>query len=213
MSVRARTIVYNSERVKSAELSTYEDLGAVKWKKRLCLRTSKKVYNQSLVAMIIARLGEKKTEEVIKSWVANLATDVFSNDTKVMQAVAAGQCDVGIVNTYYYGRLMKKDPSLPLALFWPNQKSSGVHVNVSGAALTKFGKNRRPALHFLEWLSSEKAQHLFTDANMEYPANPRVKPHAVVASWGSFKQDRINVSKAGKLQARAVMLMDRVGYK
>ena len=213
MSVRARTIVYHTKRVKPAELSTYEDLGAPKWKNRLCLRTSKKVYNQSLVATMIARMGEKKSEAVVKAWIVNLATDVFSNDTKVMQAITAGQCDVGIVNTYYYGRLMKKDPTLPLALFWPNQKSSGVHVNVSGAALTKFGKHRREALDFLEWLSSEKAQNLFADANMEYPANPRIPPHPAVKTWGDFKQDNINVSKAGALQARAVMLMDRAGYK
>ena len=105
-SVRARTIVYNTNKVKPSDLSTYEDLADSKWKGRLCLRTSKKVYNQSLTAMLIAQHGEKKTEELVKGWVANLAVEPFSNDTKVMEAIAAGQCDVGIVNTYYYGRLM-----------------------------------------------------------------------------------------------------------
>ncbi|MDO8706893.1 MAG: extracellular solute-binding protein [Sulfuricaulis sp.] len=213
LSVRARTIVYSTARVKPAELSTYESLGDKKWHGRLCLRTSKKVYNQSLVAMMIARLGEAKTEQVVKSWVANLATDVFPDDTKLMEAMAAGQCDVGIVNTYYFGRLMKKQPEAPLALFWPNQKDRGVHVNVSGAGVTAHAKHRQAAVKFLEWLSSKQAQNMFADENLEYPANPQVKPAAMVATWGQFKQDTINVSKAGSLQVKAVMLMDRAGYK
>ncbi|MDH3310746.1 MAG: Fe(3+) ABC transporter substrate-binding protein [Gammaproteobacteria bacterium] len=213
LSVRARTIVYSTARVKPADLSTYEALGDSKWKGRLCLRTSKKVYNQSLVAMLIARHEEPKTEKLVKSWVANLATDVFPDDTKVMEAILAGQCDVGIVNTYYFGRLEKKQPGLPLALFWPNQKDRGVHVNVSGAGITAHAPHRAEAVKFLEWLSSEKAQNLFADENLEYPANPKVKPAQSVAAWGKFKQDTINVSKAGGLQAKAVMLMDRAGYK
>lgn len=213
LSVRARTIVYSTARVKPADLSTYEALGDPKWKGRLCLRTSKKVYNQSLVAMMIARLGELKTESIVKSWVANLATDVFPDDTKLMEAIIAGQCDVGIVNTYYYGRLMKKQPRAALALFWPNQADRGVHVNVSGAGITAHAKHREAAVKFLEWLSSEKAQNLFADENLEYPANPKVNAHPSVAEWGTFKQDAINVSQAGSLQPQAVMLMDRAGYK
>lgn len=213
LSVRARTIVYNTKEVQPSDLSTYEDLGNPKWKKRLCLRTSKKVYNQSLVAMMISEHGEAKTEQIIKSWVNNLATDVFADDTQVMKAIAAGQCDVGIVNTYYYGRLMVKEPKLPLALFWPNQNGSGVHVNISGAGITKHAKHEQAALKLLEWLSSEKVQNLFSDTDMEYPANPKVAPDKRVAAWGSFKQNLINVSKAGELQDEAVKLMDRVGYK
>jgi iron(III) transport system substrate-binding protein len=213
LSIRARTIVYSSARVKPQELSTYEDLGGSRWKGRLCLRTSKKVYNQSLVAMMIARLGEARTEQIVRAWVGNLATDVFPDDTKLMEAIAAGQCDVGIVNTYYYGRLMQKQPSFRLALFWPNQRDRGVHVNVSGAGITTHAKHRAAAVRFLEWLSSARAQNLFADADMEYPVNPAVKPHPAVAAWGNFKQDTINVSEAGRRQAQAVMLMDRAGYK
>lgn len=213
LSVRARTIVYSTKRVQPAELSTYEDLAHPRWKGRLCLRTSKKVYNQSLVAMMIARLGEKKTEEIVRGWVGNLATDVFPDDTGLMKAILAGQCDVGIVNTYYFGRLKRQDPEAPIALFWPNQKDRGVHVNVSGAAVTRYARHRAEAVRFLEWMSSEQAQNLFADANLEYPANPRVRPHPIVAAWGSFKHDTINVSEAGRLQAQAVMLMDRAGYK
>jgi iron(III) transport system substrate-binding protein len=213
LSVRARTIVYNSARVRPAELSSYEALAEPKWKGRLCLRTSKKVYNQSLVAMMIARLGEAQTEAIVRGWIANLATDPLPDDTKVMEAVAAGQCDVGVVNTYYYGRLMKKSPDLKLALHWPNQQDRGVHVNVSGAGVTAHAPHRAAAVKFLEWLSTPEAQRLFADENMEYPANPAAKPHPTVAAWGGFRQDTINVAEAGRRQAQAVMLMDRAGYK
>ncbi|OGT19355.1 MAG: Fe(3+) ABC transporter substrate-binding protein [Gammaproteobacteria bacterium RBG_16_57_12] len=213
LSIRARTVVFNTRKVSAGELSTYEDLADPKWRGRLCLRTSNKVYNQSLVAMMIAELGETRTEQVVKGWVANLATDVFPDDTKMMEAIAAGQCDVGIGNTYYFGRLKEKDASLPIALFWPNQQGSGVHVNISGAGVTRFAKHEQAAIRFLEWLSSAQAQNLFADANLEYPVNPAVKAHPTVEGWGAFKQNLINVSKAGELQVQAVKLMDRVGYK
>ena len=213
LSVRARTIFYNTQKVKPEDLSSYEDLADAKWKGRLCLRTSKKVYNQSLTAMMIEEHGEPKTEQIIKGWVGNLATDVFPDDTKMLEAVGAGQCDVGIANTYYYGRLMDKNPKLPIAVYWANQKTKGVHVNVSGAGITRHAKNPAGAQKLIEWLSSDKAQNLFTDLDMEYPANPAIKPHAKLLAWGTFKQNLINVTKAGELQANAVKLMDRAGYK
>ncbi len=213
LSVRARTIVFNTKKVDLKELSTYEALGDPQWKKRVCLRTSKKVYNQSLIATMIATMGAEKTEKVVRSWMANLATDVFPDDTEVMKAILAGICDVGIVNSYYYGRLAGENPNLPLALFWPNQGDRGVHVNISGAGVVRHAKHEKEAVRLLEWLSSEKAQSLFADVNLEYPANPKVAPHPTVAAWGTFKQDTINVDIAGKLQIEAVKLMDRVGYK
>ncbi len=217
LSVRARTIVYNPNKVKAGELTTYEDLTNPKWKGRLCLRTAKKVYNQSLVAMMIGEYGELKTEQIVRGWVANLATAPYPDDTKAMEAVAAGLCDATVVNTYYFGRLIEKKPGLPLAIFWPNQSAkadnAGVHVNVSGAGVTKHAKNPVEAAKLLAWLSSSKAQNLYADVNMEYPANPKIKPDPLVAGWGKFKQNLINVSEAGKLQAKAVMLMDRAGYK
>ena len=213
LSIRARTIVYNTEKVKPEDLSTYESLAEPGWKGRLILRTSKKVYNQSLVAMFLAEHGDEKTEEIVSGWVGNLAAQPFSSDTKVLEAIAAGQGDVGIVNTYYYARLMKKKPNLPLELYWPNQGTNGVHVNISGAGVTRNAKHREEAVKLLEWLSSEKAQHLFADSNMEYPANPRVEPHPVVLAWGEFKQNLINLENAGKLQAAAVRIMDRAGYR
>jgi iron(III) transport system substrate-binding protein len=213
LSVRARTIAYATDRVKPEELSSYEDLADAKWKGRLCLRTSKKVYNQSLVATLIARHGEQQAQQIVEGWVANLAAPPFSNDTKALEAVAAGQCDVTIVNTYYFGRLQKKQPDINLALFWPNQDSSGVHVNVSGAGITAHAKHPQAARALLEWLSSEQAQRVFAAVNMEYPANPAVQPDPVVAAWGDFKADQLNVSEAGRLQTDAIKLMDRAGYR
>ena len=217
LSIRARTMVYNPNKVKPGELTTYEDLANPKWKDRLCLRTSKKVYNQSLVAMMIHEHGEQKTEQMVRGWVANLATDPLPDDTKAMEAVAAGLCDATLVNTYYFGRLMEKKPNLPLAIFWPNQndknKNAGVHVNVSGAGVTKHAKHKQEAVRLLEWLSSDKAQNLYADVNLEYPVNTKTKADPTVAAWGSFKQNLINVAEAGKLQTKAVMLMDRAGYK
>jgi iron(III) transport system substrate-binding protein len=213
LSERARTIVYSTERVQPGELSTYEDLADSKWRGRLCLRTSKKVYNQSLVATLIARHGEEKAEQIVRGWVANLAAAPFSNDTKAMQAVAAGQCDVTVVNTYYFGRLQKEQPDIKLAIFWPNQDSSGVHINVSGAGVTRHAKHPEAAQKLLEWLSSEAAQAEFAGLNMEYPVNPKVPADPAVAAWGAFKADELNVNEAGRLQADAIRLMDRAGYR
>lgn len=213
LSVRARTIVYSTERVKPSELSTYEALAGKEFKGRLCLRTSKKVYNQSLVGTMIAQLGEEKAEQVVAGWVKNLAVPPFSNDTKTIQAIVAGQCDVAIVNTYYFGRLESKQPDIPVALYWPNQEGRGVHVNVSGAGVTKHSDNKAEAQKLIEWLASEEAQSMFAGLNKEYPVNAAVKPVPQVAAWGEFKGDTVNVSEAGRLQGKATMLMDKVGYK
>ena len=213
LSLRARTIVYSTKRVRPDELSTYENLADAQWKGRLVLRTSKKVYNQSLVAMLIKEHGESEAARIVKGWVDNLSAPPFSNDTMVMEAIIAGQGDVGIVNSYYYGRLVKKDPTIPLAIFWPNQLTGGVHVNVSGAGIVAASKNKNEAVTFLEWLSTETAQQMFADVNMEYPVNPKVTANSAVSAWGSFKQNEINLKNAGENQAAAIQLMDRAGYK
>lgn len=213
LSVRARTIIYNKKFVNPAKLSTYEALADPEWKGKLCLRTSKKVYNQSLVATMIATLGEQKTEAVVRGWVANLATDVFADDTALIRAVAAGQCDVGIVNTYYLARELDKNPNLPVGLFWANQKERGVHVNISGAGVTKHAPNAAGGQKLIEWLSGDTAQGIYTNDDFEYPANPKIKPDSIIRHWGPFKMDLINVSKAGELQGAATRLMDRAGYR
>jgi iron(III) transport system substrate-binding protein len=212
LSVRARTIVYSTERVKPEELSTYESLTDPKWRGKLCLRTSKSVYNQSLVAMLIAQHGEPKTEEVVRGWVANLATTPFANDILLMQAIVAGQCDIGIVNTYYFGRLQRDEPSIPIKLFWADQSGDGTHVNISGAGVTAHTQNADKSLKFLEWLSQPESQAMIAGLDLEYPASPKKEPDALVASWGTFKPSPLNVARAGELQPAAVRLMDRAGY-
>ncbi len=212
LSLRARTIVYSTERVKPAELSTYEALADQNWEGRLCLRSSKKVYNQSLTATLIETHGAAKAEQVVKGWVNNLATDPFADDTALIQAIDAGQCDVGIVNTYYYGRLHQQKPDLKAKLFWPNQADRGVHVNLAGAGVTKHAPHAEQAQQLLEWMTTEEAQGVFAGVNQEYPANPQVAPSKEVAAWGSFKADSIPVEVAGKRQAEAIRLMDRAGW-
>jgi iron(III) transport system substrate-binding protein len=189
-SQRARTIAYNPRKV-----------------------DPKTLYNQSLVAMMIKTLGEPQTERVVRGWVANLATDVFANDTALLEAIAAGQCDVGIVNSYYYGRIVRERPDFNVKLFWANQGAGGVHVNISGAGVVATSRNAAVAQRFLEWLSEGKAQEFFAASNMEYPTNPRVAKDPLVASWGTFQPSLINVVEAGRLQPAAVKLMDRAGYR
>lgn len=211
-SKRARTIFYNPRKVDIKELSTYEDLGSSKWRGRLCLRTSKKVYNQSLVAAMIAHNGEEKTERVIQSWVHNLAAPVFSSDSRLLEAIGSGHCHVGVANTYYYGQLLKKKPKIPVRIFWPNQEGRGVHINISGAGVVRSSKNPALARKFLEWLSEPRAQELLARGNMEYPVNRRVVSRVSHEQMGSFKGDRMDMVKIGVLQPKAVRLMDRVGY-
>ncbi|MDO4700670.1 MAG: extracellular solute-binding protein [Moraxella sp.] len=213
LSVRARTIFYNPQKVNANQLSTYADLANPKWKGKLCLRTSNNVYNQSLVATMIANQGQAKTEQMVKGWVANLATKPFANDTALLEAIGAGQCDVGIANTYYFGRLLDKKPNINVKVFFADQAGKGTHVNVSGAGVVKHSKNAAEAQKFIEWLSGAEAQNLFADLNNEYPANPRISPDPKVAKWGNFKHDFINVSVAGKNQAKAIMLMKKAGYQ
>lgn len=213
LSLRARTIFYNPDKVKADELSTYEDLADPKWKGKLCLRTSKKVYNQSLVASMIDHLGAEKTEQVVKGWVANLATDVFSDDTSLLEAIASGQCQVGIANSYYYGRIVEEKPNFPVKIFWANQNTTGTHMNVSGAGIVAKADNPEGALKLIEWLSSDEAQSIYASSDKEFPVKVGVPESELLKSWGTFKADDINVEKFGSLQGEAIQLMDKAGYK
>lgn len=218
LTVRARTIVYHTDRVHPEALSSYEDLADMQWRGHLCLRTAKKVYNQSLVATMIASLGMATTEQIVTGWVNNLALAPLANDTLVMEAIIANQCDVGIINSYYFGRLKHSQPDVPLALFWPNQQGSGsqargVHVNISGAGMTRYAKHPKQAKQLLEWLSGVTAQQQLMTLNLEYPVNPTVPPSDELQSFGSFRADAIHVSEAGRLQVEAIKLMDRVRYR
>ncbi len=213
LSVRARTIVYHPERVDAEALSTYEALAGEAWDGRLCLRTSQKVYNQSLVAMLIEQHGEAQTEEIVRGWVDNLATEPFSSDTRLIEAIEAGQCDVGIVNSYYLGRKLVEDADYPVTLFWANQETTGTHVNVSGAGVTRHAPRPEAAQALLEWLASPEAQAEFAQNNLEFPVNPNVEPRGIVKEWGEFRADDTPLQIAGERQAQAVRLMDRAGYR
>lgn len=213
LSLRARTIFYDPSKVSADQLSTYADLADPKWKGKLCLRTSKKVYNQSLVASMIEHLGAEKTEEIIRGWVDNLATDVFSDDTSMLEAIAAGQCEVGIANSYYYGRILDEKPNFPVKIFWANQGTTGTHVNVSGAGVVTGSDNPDGTLKLIEWLSSDEAQGIYASSDKEFPVKEGVDESEMLRSWGSFKKDDINVQKFGELQTQAIQMMDKAGYK
>ena len=213
LSKRARTIVFSSDQFKDNDFSTYEDLADPKWKGKLCLRTSKKVYNRSLIASMIDAYGFDKSKEVVSGWVSNLATEVFSNDTNALKAVSSGQCGVTIVNTYYLARLLDNPEYNNLSLFWANQSDRGVHVNISGAGVVKTSENKENAVLLLEYLSSNKAQDFYASANKEYPVLIGAKIDESIENWGSFSEHTINVSKLGSLQKEAVFLAQEVGYK
>ena len=214
LTVRARTIVYSKERVDALELANYEGLGNPKWRGRLCLRTSKKVYNKSLVATMIAAIGAEKTEMTLEGWMRNDPI-IHDSDGHLLQGIAEGQCDLGLVNTYYLGRKLAENPDYPVGLFWANQEDRGTHVNISGAGIVKNSRNVENGIQLLEFLSSPEAQNLFADDNMEYPVNPAVAPSDLLVDWwgSDFKRDSVNVATAGKLQAQAVKMMARVGYQ
>ncbi|WP_456406627.1 Fe(3+) ABC transporter substrate-binding protein [Thiolapillus sp.] len=220
LSQRARVIFYAKDRVKPEQLSTYEDLADPKWKKKICIRGSGNIYNQSLVASLIAANGVEATEEWAKGLVANMARPPKGGDRDQIKAAAAGQCDLAIANTYYYGKMLtsKKDPAQKQAaeamgLFWPNQNGRGAHVNVSGAGITKHAKNPVAALKLLEFLVSREAQKWYAEVNFEYPVNPEAEVSELVNSWGHFKSDQVNLDVLGKNNAEAVRLMDRAGWK
>ncbi|MEZ2740000.1 MULTISPECIES: extracellular solute-binding protein [Comamonas] len=217
LSQRERTIFYAADRVKPEQLSTYEDLADPKWKGKLCLRTSKQAYTQSLVAMLLAKHGVEKTEAITKGWVANLAGDVFTNDNSLLKAIAAGQCDVGIANTYYYGRILAKEPDFnkQVKLFWANQgkDEGGTHVNLSGAGVVKHAKNPEGARKLLEWLSSAKVQTAYTHGTYESPINKQAEADPIVKAWGKFTPSSLNAGDIGSHQAEAIKLLDRVGYR
>ena len=213
LSKRARTIVYSSDAVNSDDLSSYEDLALPKWNNKLCLRTSTKVYNRSLIASMIDAQGLEHSKMVVQGWVNNLATEVFSSDTQVLKAVSAGQCAVTIVNTYYLARLADDPQYSNLKLHWANQKSRGTHVNISGAGVVKSSKNKDAATKLLEWLSSEEAQESYADANKEFPVKSGIQVGETLKGWGEFKEDLISVEKLGSLQKEAVLLAQQAGYK
>ena len=221
MSQRARTMIYAKDRVKPEEMSTYEDLADPKWEKRLCVRSSGNIYNQSLTVSMIEAMGEKAAEEWAKKLVANFAKRPAGGDTDQLKAAAAGMCDIALVNTYYLGRMIKsknkknRDAAKKLAVFWPNQgeKERGVHVNVSGAGITKHARHVKAAQRLLEFLVTDESQKWYAEVNNEYPVVPSAPISDTLKSFGDFKADKLNLTVLGKNNGKAVRLMDRAGWK
>ena len=219
LTQRARTIFYAEDRVDPKTLSTYENLVDGEWKGRICIRSSSNIYNQSLVASLIEVHGESFAESWAKGIVANMARKPTGGDTDQLRAVAAGQCDLAISNTYYYGRLLDservedKKVVNTVKVFWPNQGDRGVHVNISGAAITKYAPNYDEAIKLLEFMVSDEVQAYYAKVNHEFPVVDSATVSATIQSLGSFKAHDLNLSILGENNKRAVMVMDRANWQ
>jgi iron(III) transport system substrate-binding protein len=219
-SARARVIVYNKGAVNPADVQNYEDLANPKLKGKVCTRSGSSVYNLSLMSALIEHWGERKAEDWARGVVANFARAPKGGDTDQILGVASGECGVAITNSYYYVRLLKSDKPedkkamQALGLVWPNQKSFGTHMNISGAGVLKSAPHRDAAVQYLEYLASDSAQAYFANGNNEWPVAKGVKPdNAALASLGNFKMDTLNVSALGKNQPLAQRIFDRAGFK
>lgn len=218
-SKRARVIMYNKAAVDPSELSTYEALADPKWEGRILIRSSSNIYNQSLVASLIEANGVEATEEWARAFVSNFAREPEGNDRAQIEAAAAGLGDIAIANTYYLPRYVEdEDPEKQavfdkIGVFFPNQDGRGAHVNISGAGVVANAPNAAAAKQFLEYLSGTEAQSFFAKGNNEYPVVEDADLAPVVAGFGTFKDDSVNVATYGENQTAAVQLMDRVGWK
>lgn len=223
LSLRARPIMYVKGEVDPGDLSTYEALADPEWKGRICIRSSSNVYNQSLVASMIAADGTEATQAWAEAIVANMARPPKGGDRDQIKAAAAGQCDIAIANTYYLAGMLKSDdagekaPAEKIAVFWPNQPGAGdgrgTHVNVSGAAITAASQNKDNAVKLIEFLVSPEAQAWYAEVNGEYPVREGVAISPVLAEWGEFKADDLDLVELGELNGAALMLMDRAGWQ
>lgn len=219
LSVRARPIIYSIERVNPDTLSTYEALAKPEFKGRVCIRSSSNIYNQSLVASMLAVGEPAKTAEFLNAFVKNFAQPPKGGDRDQIKAVANGICDVAIANTYYLAGMVhsnnaaQQDAASKVKIFWPNQEGRGTHINISGAGIIKSSKNREEAIKLLEFLVSKKAQAWYGETNFEYPVRSGVAYSALLESWGTFRADEVNLSKLGELNAEAVKLMDKAGWR
>lgn len=218
LTLRARPIMYAKDRVNPADLSDYASLTDAKWQGKVCIRSSGNIYNQSLVASMLASEGI----EVVEAWAAglvnNFARQPVGGDRDQIKALANGQCDVAVANTYYlFGMLQSADPAEvsaaeQVAVLFPNQNNRGTHVNVSGVAVTKASKNADHAKALLEFMVQDEAQSWYANANGEYPVKPGIEVHPLLAGWGDFNKDALNLSQLGALNAEAVKIMDRAGW-
>ena len=219
LSIRARVMARSKTAIEPAQLSSYEALADPVWKKQLCVRSSSNIYNQSLVASMLAHHGLEKTESWIRGLVGNFARDPKGGDRDQIKAVAAGQCNVALINTYYLAGMLDSDidrevaAANKVALFWPNQAGRGAHVNVSGAGVTRSAGHKATAIRLLEYLVSIPAQEWYGKTNHEFPVREGVAGDRILQSWGAFKADSLNLAVLGENNQAAVRAMDRGGWK
>jgi len=221
ITYRARILVYSKDRVKSDELSTYANLTDEKWRNKVLVRSSSNAYNQALLSSIVANNGVDAASKWARDLVKNFARDPKGNDRDQVKAIAAGQGDVAIVNSYYIGLLLSSENEEEIkagnsvGVFFPNQgeDETGSHINVSGIGLIKNAPNKENAIKLMEFLTSESAQKIYTNTSYEYPANPNVEPNEIVKKWGSFKKDKLDLNQLGVFRNKAIEIFDKSGWK
>jgi iron(III) transport system substrate-binding protein len=217
LSKRLRGVVYANDRVDPTEITSYEDLADPKWRGRLCIRSSTNIYNQSLVASMIEANGVEGTEAWAEGIVANLAREPQGGDTDQIKAVAAGECDIAVVNHYYLVRLLKSEQDAAIGdqvgIAFPNQDGRGAHANISGAGVVATAPHPENAVRFLEYLTTDQAQVYFIQGNHEFPVVAGVKLDPLLEGWGEIKTDDVNAARYGENNPEAVKLMDRAGWQ
>lgn len=216
LTTRARVVYAHKDRVKDGEVTTYEDLATDKWKGRICTRPGVHDYNVALLAAVIAHKGEAGAKEWLTGLKANLARKPEGNDRAQVKAVWAGECDIALSNTYYMGAMLADPEQKPWAdsarIVFPTFENGGTHINVTGVAMTKSAPNKDEAIKLMEWMVSPSAQAIYAETNHEYPVLAGARQSDLVASWGDFKADSLNLTELAKLRPVALRLMEEVGY-
>lgn len=216
LTTRGRLIFASKERVEEGEIATYEDLADDKWNDRICTRSGKHPYNIALFSSMIAHHGEEKAEQWLSALKDNLARKPQGGDRDQIKAIHAGECDIAIGNSYYYGNMLndenQREQAESVRLVFPNADGRGTHINISGIALTNSAPNRDNAVRLMEFLSTPRAQQIYAEANTEYPANPNVEPSGIVAEWGEINPDDLSLQEIAENRNAAVRMVDRVDY-
>jgi len=220
LTARTRIIYASKDRVKDGEIASYEDLADPKWKGRICTRSGKHTYNLSLIGSMIAHQGEEQAQQWLEGLKANLARKPQGNDRAQVKAVKEGVCDLALGNSYYFGKMItneknpeQKEWASSVNLLFPNQADRGAHMNISGAALTKYAPNKASAIKLMEFLSEAEAQAMYAEANFEFPVRPGTKRSALIEQYmGQFKEDTINLQQVAELRADAARMVDKVGF-
>lgn len=219
LTYRARIIAYAKDRVNPENLKNYEDLANPEWKGKILIRSSENIYNQSLLASIIVAEGEEEAKQWAAGVVANMARNPKGSDRDQVKAVASGEGDIAVVNTYYIGLMLndenpeERKAGESVGIIFPNQENRGTHINISGIGVTKNAPHKENAIKLMEFLSEEEAQQALANSNYEYPINPKASKAAILKTWGDFKADDVELYKLGEYNSKAVMIFDEVGWK